>query len=150
MTIEDLKKAIQNLEGTPVNSQYLVYNGHELKDGRFLADYNIPKGSMINMRDRLNCEMNRFSSGPQDFRRLNSNIAKAVKNTLKFKAKNPSRMGHYSSIQLQKAILQSQDILFTLCREVQDYYFDYNIKRLTDVTLPFITDDEDSSVDMSF
>jgi hypothetical protein len=145
MTIEDLKKSIQNFGGTLVDSQYLTYNGYELKDDRFLADYNIPKGSAIRMVERFDGEIYRLSSGRQDFRHLNSNGAKAMKNILKFKAKNPSRIRHYSSIQLQNAILQSQSILFTLHRESQDYHFDYYTKRLTDVTLPFITDDEDSS-----
>jgi hypothetical protein len=86
--------------------------------------------------------MYHFTSSRQDFSLLTYNGAKAVKNGLKFKIKSTTRARHYSSIQLQEYILQSQDVLFNLYRNLQDIYVSKDIPDLKKIIVPTADDDE--------
>jgi len=141
-TTEELKNEIQNLEGTPVDLQRLIYNGRQLEDGRTISDYSMPRGSTIHLVERLRGGMYHFTSGRQDFDYLNYAGTKAVKTILKFKVKNPARARYYSSIKLQDYILQAQNALSTLYRDIQDLHFDQNIPNLKEVILPLTIDNE--------
>lgn len=48
-SIDNVKQLIQDKEGFPPDRQILTYNGRVLEDGKTLMDYNIQKGSVIQM-----------------------------------------------------------------------------------------------------
>ena len=52
-TIDDVKSVLEDLEGTPVNRQRLIFNGIQLEDGRTLEDYNVRNGSTLHLVLRL-------------------------------------------------------------------------------------------------
>ena len=138
MTVEDLKKAIENIEGTSVDLQRLIHDGRQLEDGHTLGDYNITRASTIYLIEKLRGGMYHFTSGRQDFSFITYDGRKAVTNILKFKVKNPSCVDHYSTIELQNYILQAQSLLSTLYRDIEHISFDENIPHLKDVILSLI------------
>ncbi|KIJ11830.1 hypothetical protein PAXINDRAFT_101511 [Paxillus involutus ATCC 200175] len=52
-TIDDLKAQIQDLDGTPLERQRLIFEGRQLEDGRTLSDYNIRREYTLHMVPRL-------------------------------------------------------------------------------------------------
>ena len=52
-TIYDLKLHIQENDGIPVDQMRLIFNGRELDDNKFLADYNLIRNGNIHMVLRL-------------------------------------------------------------------------------------------------
>ena len=55
-TIEAVKAKIQDIEGTLVEKQKLIFQGTELEEGRTLADYNVQKDSTIHLQLIVNEE----------------------------------------------------------------------------------------------
>ena len=62
MSIEELKKIIQQKEGTPVEQQRFVFAGKDFKDSMLLGMYNIQKDSMIHLVLRCRGGMHHTSS----------------------------------------------------------------------------------------
>ena len=61
-TVGDLGKALQDLEGTPVDQQRLLYDGRELEEGRTLDQYGIKAGATVGLvrRSRSNEDWNKM------------------------------------------------------------------------------------------
>ena len=51
--VRDIKRNVQDHEGTPVNQQRLILAGKELEDGRALSDYNIQNECTLHLVKRL-------------------------------------------------------------------------------------------------
>jgi ubiquitin len=52
-TVQDVKKAINDKVGIPIDQQRLVWSGKELQDGRTIGDYGVQNESTFHLILRL-------------------------------------------------------------------------------------------------
>jgi hypothetical protein len=144
ITIYDMKQLIQDMYGTPVGLQRIIYNGRQLDNGYSLAYYNIRTESMINVIERRRGGTYYFTSGQQEFRFLTVDATESVKKVLIFKIKSTSHARRSSSSDLQEYLLQVQKVLLNLYISIKDIRLPRDPPNLM-AAIYSSTDDEDSS-----
>ena len=147
MTVEEVKVKIQENEGIPPDQQRLIFAGQQLEDGRTLAYYNISKQGIINICLRLRGGMYHFTSGRQGFRNLPENAAVAIKTILAMELKDVKHSNRLSPIKLQSFILEAQDVLPTLLREIKEVYSLENLPNLKTILVSTIDDTKEDDSD---
>lgn len=122
MMIEEVKMKIQEQACIPVDQQGLIYAGRKLEDGFPLSHYNIRKAVTLHLVLRLTGGMYHFTSGRQNFRNISADVATAIKKVLAFPLEKGKYPNHLSPIELQSIILEAQDVLPILLREIKRCY----------------------------
>ena len=91
--------------------------------------------------------MYHFTSGRQGFRNLPENAAVAIKTILAMELKDVKHSNRLSPIKLQSFILEAQDVLPTLLREIKEVYSLENLPNLKTILVSTIDDTKEDDSD---
>ncbi|CAF4441027.1 unnamed protein product [Rotaria socialis] len=144
-TVLHIKQLIQDIEGTPIDQQRIVFAGKQLADDRTISDCNIQNESTLHAVLRYVGGMYHFTSGRQDFKNLSYTRAEAIKKVLAFDFNHMTHSELLSSAELQNSVLQGRGALSILFNECEDINVPKDIPNLKTIVLSNVEDKEDAS-----
>ena len=147
MTIEHVKGLIQRKEGIPPDNQRLSCGGKQLEDGKTLAGYKIPQESTFNLVARLRGGMYHFTSGRNDFDSFPSDIAEAVKETLRHDHDSINPSSDSTTRQLQENLIQVQLFMSKIHDAIKDVTFEDDLPTMRSIIFPAAENEQVSDTD---
>jgi len=114
MTIETVKKIIDDHEDVPYDQQRLIFAGAQLENERTLKSYNVKKEYTFHLVLRLRGGMYHSTSGRQDFDTTSYDGMTTVEQVLKLQLKDIKHIDKLPATELQNFVLEGQKVLWDL------------------------------------